>query len=120
MTDNENILLEKFFQEARTQEIADNGFTERVMSRLGEQQRTRRSFLASHFSLIWTWFCVAVFLALFFAFDGVQTVKTGVEVFFATLMAGEVTLQPLTLLLFAAFVAVYLPYQTARKLSAIQ
>ena len=37
MTDNE--LLDSFFQPARQQQIADNGFTERVMDSLPEWQQ---------------------------------------------------------------------------------
>ena len=45
MTDNE--LLEKLFSEARQMEVADNGFTERVMRQVPDTR-------AQTFSRLWT------------------------------------------------------------------
>ena len=58
-------LLESFFSQARTQEIADNGFTERVMHRLPDR--------AQQLSRLWTLFCLAlgiVLVVVFMMFQG--------------------------------------------------
>ena len=70
MTDNE--LLEKFFQEARQMEVADNGFSERVMAQLNadtvaRQATVRRERLISR---LWTLSCVAVATVLFVVLRG--------------------------------------------------
>ena len=80
-------------------------------------------------SQLWTLFCMAVAGVLFFMFGGWQVV-TGL--FYATLriLFGWLEVQMVTattteipvnlwgILLLLAIVLVYLPYQTARKLSA--
>ena len=81
-------------------------------------------------SVIWTWFCIILGVVLFFAFGGLETLKASVMVVFQTVVTWlsvflttapttEVSLNPLVVLLVVAFVGVYLPYQTYRKLSAI-
>ena len=102
MTDKDNILIEDFFKQAAQQQIEDNGFTE---------------------------FCVVLSVVLFFVFGGwgalkssilvaVQGVLTSLSVFLTTAPTTEVPLNPVVLLLVAAFVLIYLPYRTYRKLSA--
>lgn len=61
MTDDQ--LLEKFFAEARQAEVPDNGFTERVMSRVPTGR-------AAVLSRLWTVLCVAVAAVLFVALRG--------------------------------------------------
>ena len=61
---DDDLLLEQFFQSAREQEIADRGFTQRVM-----RQLPGRSLQLSHW---WTALCLAVGLVLFVAFKGWQ------------------------------------------------
>jgi prolipoprotein diacylglyceryltransferase len=56
MTDNE--LIEQLFREARQMEVADNGFTERVMQRIPNEK-------TQTLSRLWTVFCVMVALVLF-------------------------------------------------------
>ena len=81
-------------------------------------------------SMLWTWFCIAVSLVLFFVFNGWEMLKaslhvlyasilTSCEVFFTTAPTAEFDLNPWMILLAFGFVSIYLPYQTARKLSAI-
>lgn len=65
MTDEE--LVRQFFLEAKHKTIADEGFTERVMSHLPTDDATRRSRW-------WTLFCVAVFVVLFASLGGWQLV----------------------------------------------
>ena len=125
MTDNENILLERFFQEAAKQEIADNGFTERVMDSLPAHEVST----AHRLSRLWTWFCITVGGVLFFVFNGWDMLKsslyvlfssvvTALEVFVTTAPTADVRLDPVVVLLVVAFVGVFLPYQTYRRLSA--
>ena len=81
-------------------------------------------------SMLWTWFCIAVSLVLFFVFNGWEMLKaslhvlyasilTSFEVFLTTAPTAEFDLNPWMILLALGFVSIYLPYQTARKLSAI-
>lgn len=128
MTDNDNLLIEKFFNQAARQQIEDNGFTERVMEQIVRQEQ-QASVKTHHLSLLWTWFCVVVGLTLFVVLGGweslkasimvlASTVLTSVEVFVTTAPTADLHLSPALLLLVVAFVLIYLPYQTARKLSA--
>ena len=130
MTDNDNLLIEKFFNQAARQQIEDNGFTERVMEQIVRQEQ-QSSVKTQHLSLLWTWFCVVVGLALFVVLGGwgslkasimvlASTVLTSLEVFVTTAPTADLHLNPALLLLVAAFVLIYLPYRTARMLSAIQ
>ncbi len=130
MTDKDNLLIEKFFKQAAQQQIEDNGFTERVMEQLVQQEK-QPSAVTHKLSLLWTWFCVVVGLVLFVLLGGweslkasvmvlVSTALTSLEVFFTTAPTADLPLNPALLLLLVAFVSVYLPYQTIRKLSAIQ
>ena len=124
MTDKDNLLLEEFFKQAAQQQIEDNGFTERVMAQIAQTKpSTRRQ------SILWTCFCVAVALALFILLGGWESLKTtmmvwmttaltSLEVLITTAPTTELPVNPAVVLLLVAFVLVYLPYQTARKLSA--
>ena len=125
MTDKDNIMIKEFFKQAAQQQIEDNGFTERVMQNL--PVTTVKSHRLSH---LWTLFCCIVGVGLFFAFGGWELVKLGwmsvlrmgatsLEVFFITAPTAEVPVNPWVVLLLLAFVLVYLPYQTGRKLSSV-
>ena len=124
MTDKDNLLIEEFFKQAAQQQIEDNGFTERVMARIAETRPSTRRM-----TTLWTWFCVAMALALFFLFGGWESLKatmmvwmstalTSLEVLITTAPTAELPVNPAVVFLVLAFVLVYLPYQTARKLSA--
>jgi hypothetical protein len=65
MTDNE--LLEQLFRPMKELQIADNGFTERVVSRLPQRDVRKLSHL-------WTAFCVVVAVALFVMVRGWEAV----------------------------------------------
>ena len=149
MTEKENKLIEDLFKQAARQQIEDNGFTERVMEAIGNGQlkmdngqwtarpegalateRDARMDNGKLLSVLWTWFCIAVSLVLFFVFNGWEMLKaslhvlyasilTSCEVFFTTAPTAEFDLNPWMILLAFGFVSIYLPYQTARKLSAI-
>ena len=123
MTDNENILLERLFQEAAQQQIEDNGFTERVMDSLPAGSASHR------LSRLWTWFCIVLGVVLFWLLNGwealmvssrmlLSSMVTALEVFLTTVPTTDLHLDPVLLLLVLAFVGVYLPYQTYRRLSA--
>ena len=62
MTEDNEHMLQQFFSEAAQEQIADNGFTERVM-----QQLPARTGL---FTRLWTPFCITVFVVLFIVFRG--------------------------------------------------
>jgi len=126
MTDKDNLLIEEFFKQAAQQQIEDNGFSKRVMESLPVSQQEK----AHRLSMLWTVFCVVLSVVLFFAFGGwealkasimvsLQTVLTWLSVFLTTAPTTEVPLNPVVLLLLVAFVGVYLPYRTYRKLSAV-
>ena len=126
MTDKDYSLIDDFFKEAAQQQIEDAGFTERVMMNLPDSQAEKTHRL----SLLWTWFCILLGVVLFFAFGGLETLKasimvvlqtvvTWLSVFLTTAPTTEVSLNPLVVLLVVAFVGVYLPYRTYRKLSAV-
>ena len=125
MNDNENILIESFFKEAAQQQIEDNGFTERVMANLP----AGKANLAHRLTRLWTWFCVVLGGVLFFLINGWDSLKasfnmllsavlTGLEVFVTTAPTTDLQLNPWLVLLAVAFVLIFLPYQTYRKLSA--
>ena len=69
MTDNE--LLEQFFRPAKELRIDDDGFTERVMSRLPQRDAARLSNL-------WTAFCIMVAVVLFILLRGWEPIVKGV------------------------------------------
>ena len=126
MTDKDNIMIEEFFKQAAQQQIEDNGFTERVMMNLPEMKMSK----VRRLSRLWTLFCVIVGLGLFFAFGGMQLMRvamtgllqmvlTALEVFVVTTPTTEIPVNPWLVLVVLAFVLVYLPYQTGRKLSSV-
>ena len=125
MTDKDNFMIEEFFKQAAQQQIEDNGFTERVMQSLPDG----KSNVVRKLSQLWTLFCIAVAGVLFFVFGGWQVI-TGLflaslrvifgwlEVQMVTATTTEIPVNLCGILLLVAMVFVYLPYQTARKLSA--
>ena len=156
MTEKENKLIEDLFKQAAQQQIEDNGFTEKVMEAIGNGQWAigngqlkmdngqwaigngqwtiengqLKKDNGKLLSMLWTWFCIAVSLVLFFVFNGWEMLKaslhvlyasilTSFEVFLTTAPTAEFDLNPWMILLAFGFVSIYLPYQTARKLSAI-
>ena len=142
MTEKENKLIEDLFKQAARQQIEDNGFTEKVMEAIGNGQWAigngqwtiengqLKKDNGKLLSMLWTWFCIAVSLVLFFVFNGWEMLKaslhvlyasilTSFEVFLTTAPTAEFDLNPWMILLALGFVSIYLPYRTARKLSAI-
>jgi len=124
MTDNNDLLIEKFFKQAAQQQIEDNGFTDRVMERVAQTKPSTRRM-----SILWTWSCVFIALALFILLGGWESLKatmmvwmttalTSLEVLITTAPTAELPVNPVVVFLLVAFVLIYLPYQTARRLSA--
>ena len=125
MTDKDNMMIEEFFKQAARQQIEDNGFTERVMRNLPD----RKLEVVRKLSQLWTLFCMAVAGVLFFVLGGWQVVTalfyatlrmmfSWLEVQMVTATTTEIPVNLWAVLLLVAIVLVYLPYQTARKLSA--
>ena len=125
MTDKEKIRLEDFFKQAAQQQIEDRGFTERVMQNLPE----RRVEQVRRLSRLWTIFCGVVGVAMFFLLGGWQVVQGWflaavrmtigwLEIFMVTAPTTEISINPWVVLLVLVFVIIFLPYQTARRLSS--
>ena len=76
---NDDLLLQQFFNEAARQQVADNGFTQRVMHRLPKR--------VDWFSRLWTAGCIAVFAVLFVVFHGWELLAVHFEVLLRTLLA---------------------------------
>ena len=126
MTDKDDIMIAELFKQAAHQQIEDNGFTERVMMNLPETKADN----VRRLSRLWTWFCVIIGLGVFFAFGGLQLMRvamtgllqmvlTALEVFVVTTPTTEIPVNPWLVLVVLAFVLVYLPYRTARRLSSV-
>lgn len=86
MTDKDTELLENFFQAAAQQQIADNGFSDRVMDILPETKPIPAvtTSPALRLSRLWTWGCIALGVVLFIVFQGWNTLFVGIEVFLRT------------------------------------
>ena len=129
MTDKDDILIRDFFKQAAQQQIEDNGFTERVMEQVNLHHIPEQSSPTRSLCRLWTWFCIAVGGVLFYVLNGWEALKvslrmllsmvvTSLEVFVTTVPTADLRLSPVQVLLLVGFVAVYLPYQTARRLSS--
>jgi len=85
-TPQDEQLLNSFFQAARQQEIADDGFSDRVMQRLPATQQLHpvNSRRALRLSRIWTCGCWLLALGLFFAFNGWSSLVAALKLFVQT------------------------------------
>ena len=90
MIEDNDSLLQQFFSEAASQQIDDNGFTERVMQRLASPNVQRVSRL-------WTWFCIAVFVVLFVACRGWELLAVQFEVMLRTIATQSLSINLLML-----------------------
>ena len=77
MIEDNDRLLQQFFSEAASQQIDDNGFTERVMQRLPLRM--------NWFVRIWNTVCIVIFAVLFVAFRGWELLAVQFEVMLRTL-----------------------------------
>lgn len=102
MTEQDDKLIADFFANQR-QEIADQGFTRRVMRRLPDRNQ--------RLSQLWSSCGFALALALFVALDGVQLVLDTLRETFTTLAEqGSTHADPKSLLI-AGIVLLYLGYR---------
>lgn len=91
MTNDDNILIEQLFDEARKVQIEDNGFCRRMMANLpkdADRLPRREDLLPQNVlwaSRLWTGFCVVLGLILSSAFHIWELAATYVEVFVRTL-----------------------------------
>ena len=100
MMENDDKLLTSFFAEHR-QEIADNGFSRRVLRHLPDRSR--------HLAQIWTAFCFTLALVLFVSLDGVQLILDTLRETFDTAIRSKS-------LIIAGVVLLYFGY---RKISSM-
>ncbi|WP_281643893.1 DUF5056 domain-containing protein [Bacteroides zoogleoformans] len=109
MMENDNDkLLTSFFAEHR-KEIADNGFSRRVLRQL--PNRSQR------LSLVWNIFCVTLALVLLITLDGLQaTLNTLREAFQAVVQCGAAELDYESLAI-AAMVLLYFAYHKISSLA---
>ncbi|KAA6307821.1 hypothetical protein EZS27_040505 [termite gut metagenome] len=80
MMETDDELLKQFFSEQK-KEIADNGFTRRVIRHLPD----RRKRLAT----LWTMFCSFCAVILFFAFSGIEIITRILHETMASILRGE-------------------------------
>ena len=89
MTEDNERLLEQFFSEAARQQVADDGFSQRVMQALPERERPAVSL--RRFNRLWTLFCVTVFAVLFVVFHGWELLAVHFLTMLRTLLAQPFT-----------------------------
>lgn len=78
MTDNDEILIGKFFEQASKQEIADNGFSKRVMRRISPRPNWAYR--------LWTAACLVAIVAFIIAMKVPQLLLVYLEVAMRTTM----------------------------------
>ena len=99
MESNEDKLLREFFAKEK-KEIADNGFSHRVMRRLPSR--------VNRLMQVWAVFVSLVALLLFFAFDGLQAVISTLRDVFVSMVQSSATNFDPTSLVIAAVVLAFL------------
>ena len=70
----DDLLLEQFFQAARSEQLPDDGFTHRVMTRVAAAD----PMSASRLSWLWTAACIVVALIVFTLMGGWNIVMAGI------------------------------------------
>lgn len=105
--ENDDKLLASFFAGHR-QEIADNGFSRRVLRHLPDR--------GQHLAQIWSACCFTLAIVLFITLDGVQLIAgTLRETFDTAIQSGASELDPQSLVI-AGLVLLYFGY---RKISSL-
>ena len=108
MTENNDRLLESFFAENR-QEIADNGFSRRVMHRLPNR--------SNRLARLWTTGGFTLAIILFVCLDGVKEVLNAFGgIFEQTIQNSNMQIDPKSMLV-AAIVLLYLGYRKIASLA---
>ena len=85
MKEDNDRLLQQFFNETAPQQIADDGFTEQVMQQVASADIERPAFSVQRLSRLWTLFCLIAFGVWFMAFDGAGQLAIRLEVMLRTL-----------------------------------
>ena len=93
MSEDSNQQLQQFFKDAARQQIADNGFTDKVMKALPEHP----TFDVARFNRLWTLLCVLVYAVFFIVFQGWQLLAVHFEVMVRTLLVESFSINPLML-----------------------
>lgn len=107
MMENDDKLLNSFFAEHR-QDIADNGFSRRVLRQLPDRSR--------RLSQIWVTFCFTLALVLFVAFDGLRLMLDALrETFSTAIQSGATEIDPKSLII----AGIVLLYFGCRKISSL-
>lgn len=70
MKDKNDLLIASFFEQYGQKDIADNGFSQRVMSRLPRREWS----LAKRMNTIWTCICGVAAIVLFILVDGIELI----------------------------------------------
>ena len=107
MTENNDKLIEDFFA-ANRQEIADNGFTHRVMRRLPDHS----SLLAR----LWTVCCCVLAVVLFVSLNGIELISNTLRETFHGLLESGAQADPQSLVI-AGLVLLYFLYRKIASLA---
>lgn len=106
-TNQDEMLVKAFFDE-HTQEIADHGFTKRVMRHLPDRSR--------RLNRIWTVICTVLGIVFFIAVRGWAVIADALSVCFRTIAAQEVFhLSPLTIALSVLLLTMVAAYQLVSR-----
>lgn len=93
MMETDDQLVGRFVKEQK-QEIADNGFSDKVLRRISSRNKEIR------LSRLWVAFCVVVTVILFITFNGAEILASGVQEIVAILRQSSIPeMDPLRLLL---------------------
>ena len=74
-------LLHEFFAQSRRMTISDNGFSSRLSSRLAREMPERQRMVCNAWSVV----CAVVCVALFFLKDGMEMLRSSVQMTFSDL-----------------------------------
>lgn len=107
MMENDDKLLEDFFA-SRRQEIADNGFTGRVMRSLPDH--------SERLARIWTAVCFVLAAVLFVVFDGIELLENTLRETLAGVLENASQIDPGSLVI-AGMVLLYFMYRKIASLA---
>lgn len=80
---SDDLLLEQFFQPARSEQLADNGFSHRVVAAVAADSRAGLSLV--WLSRLWTAACIVVAVGVFTYLDGWQKAVAGIAGMLSTM-----------------------------------